>query len=81
MIVTDNRRERHAADEEDEDELERGHLLAGASSHNADHDNEKTVSEDRSKNSTHTLFQESAMHSIEAACISVTQLRSIICTR
>lgn len=72
MIVAHHRSERHPTDEEDEDKLERRHLLPWAPSYDADHQDEKTVSDNGSENSRHIKHSGSnavAMYPGISACL------------
>ncbi len=56
-VVRDNAGQRKPADEEDQYELERSHLLARTPSHNPDHKDQKAISEHRSQHVAHNFFR------------------------
>lgn len=55
-IVTHHCSERHPTHEEDEDKVERGHLLSRTPARDPDHQDEETVSDNRPENTRHTLI-------------------------
>jgi hypothetical protein len=52
-FVADNECQGKAPDEEDEHELEGSHLFTWSSTYDTDHENQKNITEDRSKNRSH----------------------------